>query len=90
MVGGNPYTESKKGSVIKRTFSKNVDSDELVWHRDHHTRRVKIVQGEGWQFQSDGNIPEELYEGKEIIINKNTYHRLIKGATDLVVNIWEK
>jgi hypothetical protein len=34
-------------------------------------------------------MPIEMEEGKEIFIEKNVYHRVIKGKGDLELQIWE-
>ena len=78
-----PYSDN--GSV--RTFDSNVNSSELVWHRDRENRRVKVLEGEGWQFQYDDQLPFMLKEGDELFIEKMTYHRLLKGKSQLKVQI---
>lgn len=78
-----PYTDND--SV--RTFNSNVDSSELVWHRDREDRTVKVLEGTGWQFQYDDQLPIELKEGDQLFIEKMTYHRLLKGTTQLKVLI---
>ena len=40
----NPY--SNKGNI--RTFSKDVDKLELIWHQDKEDRNVEILEGKGW------------------------------------------
>ena len=79
----SPYLDD--GSV--RTFNSNVDSSELVWHRDREDRLVKILEGKGWYFQYDDQLPFELKEGDELFIERMTYHRLLKGSTQLRVLI---
>lgn len=83
--GGKPYTD--KDNI--RTFSQDVEEQELVWHRDHNTRLVEVKQGKGWQIQLDNKLPITLKEGEAVVIPKETYHRLLKGTTDLVVEITE-
>lgn len=78
-----PYSDN--GSV--RTFDSNVNSSELVWHRDRENRLVKVLEGEGWQFQYDDQLPFMLKEGDELFIEKMTYHRLLKGKSQLKVQI---
>lgn len=78
-----PYSDN--GSV--RTFDSNVNSSELVWHRDRENRLVKVLEGEGWQFQYDDQLPFILKEGDELFIEKMTYHRLLKGKSQLKVQI---
>lgn len=90
-----PYTENhlvQEGTnqhYIIRTFDKDVLEEELVWHRDKRTRKVTTLTANGWQFQKEDCLPEPLEQGKEIMIHKNTYHRLIKGDGELVVRILE-
>jgi hypothetical protein len=78
-----PYSDNE--SV--RTFDSNVNSSELVWHRDRENRLVKVLEGEGWQFQYDDELPFMLKEGDELFIEKMTYHRLLKGKSKLKVQI---
>ena len=85
----NPYQEIQQGEITIRTFKKDVQNDELVWHRDHEDRYVKIVEGKGWELQIDNELPVELEIGKEYFIPKKTFHRIIKGSGNLIVNIKE-
>jgi len=88
-----PYTEEtfrKHGTLneyVIRTFSENVDNDELVWHRDKESRRVHILQGSNWQLQIDDSLPEDLKVGHDYWIPGMVYHRLLKGEGDLIVRI---
>ena len=86
----HPYSELRKQKSIIRTFSVEVDSEELVWHRDHNDRIVTIVEGKDWRLQMDNQLPITLKPGDSINITKNTYHRILKGTTDLVVEILER
>ena len=70
-----------------RTFNSNVSSSELVWHRDREDRSVTVLEGEGWSFQYDDQLPVELKKGDNLFIEKMTYHRLLKGNTQLRVLI---
>ena len=78
-----PYQDD--GSV--RTFDSSVSSSELVWHRDREDRIVKVLEGKDWYFQFDDQLPFELKYGDQFFIEKMTYHRLIKGSTNLKVLI---
>ncbi len=80
---GKPYTDIG----ILRLFEPNVNSEELVWHRDKEDRKVEVLEGEGWQFQFNGSLPFELTEGRKFSIPKDMYHRVIKGKTKLVLKI---
>ena len=89
MVVANPYLDKLIGEYFVRTFKNDVDDNELVWHRDHQDRYVKIVEGKGWELQIDNELPVELEIGKEYFIPKKTFHRIIKGSGNLIVNIKE-
>jgi len=68
-----------------RTFSKDVDSHELKWHRDKEDRIVTPLGNNDWMFQRDNQLPEPM--SGEIRVNRGEWHRVIKGTTDLVVKI---
>lgn len=86
-----PYKDKYAEGKRIRTFPINVESSELVWHRDREHRQVKVLEGTGWFFQLDEKIPFELKEGSELFIPKMEWHRLFKaGDTDLVLEIVEK
>jgi hypothetical protein len=77
----NPYADDGN----KRIFSKDVDSEELKWHRDEEDRIVVPLNQNDWQFQRDNCLPEPL--NKEVEIKRGEWHRVIKGTTDLEVKI---
>ena len=83
----NPYQEIQQGAITIRTFKKDVQDDELVWHRDKEDREVRVVKGSDWLFQREDNLPILLKEGDIIQIKKEEWHRIIKGRTDLIVEI---
>ena len=90
-----PYTEQRVEQCgtgieyIYRTFSSEVDADELVWHRDRKSRQIKVLSGTGWKFQKDDELPVDLQPGSDVYIVRGIYHRLIKGVSDLVIRIKE-
>lgn len=84
-----PYSQQKIGNHIIRTFGEDIDSHELVWHRDKRDRVVEVLEGEGWKFQLDNNIPSILEVGDIITIPKETYHRIGRGRTPLKIKITE-
>ena len=85
----NPYKEVIKSNVIVRTFSKDVESEELVWHRDKNDRVVEVIQSNGWKFQMDNELPKTLKSGDVVEIPKETFHRVIKGEGNLIIKIKE-
>ena len=85
-----PYTQTNlSDNTFERIFDLSVDNEELVWHRDRKTRFEKVLEGVGWKFQFDNELPKEIGPGSTIHINKRCYHRLIKGSTPLKVRIVE-
>ena len=79
----NPYTN--KGNI--RTFSKDVDPMDLVWHQDKEDRDIEVLEGEGWQIQFDNELPFEIKKGDRIFITEGKIHRTLKGTTDLKIKI---
>lgn len=85
-----PYDDSdKEGDTFTRVFESTVEDRELVWHRDHNDRFVKVLSGIGWELQIDNQLPEELLPHHVYYIPKEKYHRLIKGSGNLVIEIKE-
>jgi quercetin dioxygenase-like cupin family protein len=86
-----PYEQEQfSENSFLRTFREDIDKYELVWHYDHKDRYMTVISGLNWMFQFDDTLPFIMNEGDMIFIPKNTYHRIIKGHGDLVVNIKEK
>ena len=84
-----PFSENvlSDGSVV-RTFS-NAKEEELVWHKDREDRNVTCVKNDGWKLQFENVLPFELIPGEKYFIPKNTYHRILIGRNDLVVNVFK-
>ena len=70
-----------------RTFFKDVDKQDLIWHTDREDRTITVLEGKDWKFQRDNELPLELTEGDSIFIPKGQVHRILKGTTDLKINI---
>ena len=85
IISGKPYTDSNS---IRR-FDHSVLNEEFVWHRDKKDRTITVLEGQGWQLQYNGWLPIELIEGREYHIPAMMYHRILKGANDLIININE-
>jgi quercetin dioxygenase-like cupin family protein len=80
-----PYVN--KGNI--RTFSKDVNKLELVWHQDAEDREIEVLEGKGWELQMDNELPFELVKGDRIFIKELEIHRVLKGTTDLKIKINE-
>jgi len=84
-----PFTQTQKGGLLIREFSKDVNSSELAWHRDREDREVYVKSGQGWLLQLENKVPKVMTPGETYFIPRRTYHRIIKGTTNLVVEISE-
>ena len=78
-----PYTDNSN----IRTFSKDVNAMDLIWHMDDEDRNIEVLEGKGWKFQRDDELPLDLTEGIRIFIPRHQVHRVIKGETDLKIHI---
>ena len=81
--------EEQQVSINKfiREFSEDVDDIELIWHRDREDRVVSVIEGNGWKFQFDEELPFEMVDGIEITILKGNLHRVIKGKGPLKIEV---
>lgn len=85
-----PFEQQRTDSGrILRTFSPEVESDELKWHQDFKDRKVIVIESGGWSFQTDDGLPSKLVDAEQILIPKFVWHRVIKGESKLVVEIEE-
>jgi quercetin dioxygenase-like cupin family protein len=84
----HPYTDLETtDKYIIREFGQDIDSIELVWHQDKEDRLVEVLEGEGWKFQRDNNVPVDMKIGDRIFIPEGEIHRIIKGTTNLKIKI---
>lgn len=74
-------------NVTLRGFSEKVDPDKLTWHRDKENRIIIVVEGHGWLFQRDNELPFLMEIGDRIKVSAGEYHRILKGEDDLIVTI---
>ena len=84
-----PFEQIVKGNILVRTFDLSVDSDELKWHQDLKDRKVTVIEGNGWLFQMENELPIKLEDTKQIFIPKLAWHRVLKGNDRLIVEIEE-
>tara|TARA_B100001094_G_scaffold248539_1_gene245605 strand:+ start:113 stop:385 length:273 start_codon:yes stop_codon:yes gene_type:complete len=85
----NPYTDEihilTNDNI--RNFTTDVQELDLVWHQDREDRTIEVLEGEGWKFQKDNEIPVDMNVGDRIFIAEGEIHRVLKGTTDLKVKI---
>jgi hypothetical protein len=84
-----PYTQQINNGKILRTFTPDVESNELKWHQDLKDRKVSVIQDGGWSFQLEDNLPNKLQVSEQLWISKFVWHRVIKGHGDLIIEIEE-
>jgi len=84
-----PYLQTIENGKILRTFKPDVEDEELKWHQDLKDRKVTILESGGWSFQMDDNLPNKLQNAEQILIPKFAWHRVMKGHSELIVEIEE-
>ena len=84
------FTDELVNEWFERTFDEDVAEEEMVWHRDKRDRTITVLEGEGWMFQFDNQMPVEIEQGDVIEIPKYSYHIIIKGNIKLILQIEEK
>ena len=83
-----PFTEiGIDDDKIIRHFSEDTQKHLLKWHADDEDRVIKSVKPTDWMFQFDNELPIKLSTHTYISIQKGRIHRLIKGDSDLTVEI---
>ena len=88
MVTVLPFEEEKiKDNIFIRTFSTDVDEMDLIWHTDKENRFIRVLEGNGWQFQYDEELPFEMTDGLGFPIMKGQIHRVIKGLGPLKIEL---
>ena len=85
-----PFEEEKIDQYnFIRTFPADVDEMDLIWHADKENRIITVLEGNGWKFQFDEELPIEMTEGKSISILKGVIHRVIKGNGPLKIKVFK-
>ena len=85
-----PFTEERIDDYnFIRTFSKDVDEMDLIWHADKENRIITVLEGNGWKFQFDEQLPFEMIDNIDIVIPKGVIHRVIKGDGPLKIKVFK-
>ena len=83
-----PFEEEKIDQYnFIRTFPADVDEMDLIWHADKENRIITVLEGNGWKFQFDEELPIKMTKGLSISILKGRLHRIIKGKGPLKINL---
>ena len=82
----HPYRNIEEtDTYIIREFTQNIDSTELMWHRDNESRLVEVIGSTDWKFQKDNELPISM--DSSIFIERHAWYRLIKGTNNLLLKI---
>tara|TARA_Y100001938_G_C7943980_1_gene355776 strand:- start:196 stop:471 length:276 start_codon:yes stop_codon:yes gene_type:complete len=84
-----PYKEININNKKIRKFSNTLSENSLKWHRDKNNRKITVISGKNWKIQFENKIPFEIIEGCSYNIKSKNWHRLIKGSSDLIIEIEE-
>ena len=82
-----PFSEKINNGFHIRTFSSDLNENELKWHFDEEDRIVICENETDWLFQYDNELPITIDKNEPIFIQKNIYHRIIKGTNNLKLKI---
>jgi len=83
-----PFEEEQiSDNIFIRTFSTDVDEMDLIWHTDKENRFIRVLEGNGWQFQYDEELPFEMTDGLGFPVMKGQIHRVIKGLGPLKIEL---
>jgi len=83
-----PFEEEKiDDHIFIRIFSADVDEMDLIWHEDKENRFIKVLEGNGWKFQYDEELPFEMTDGLGFPVMKGQIHRVIKGLGPLKIEL---
>ena len=81
-----PYKDLEvTDEYIIREFCDNIDSIELLWHRDDEHRTIEIIGATDWKLQLENQLPTSI--NQPINIPKHEWHRVIKGTGTLKLKI---
>ena len=70
-----PFEQINVGDKMIRTFSPEVDDDELKWHQDLKDRKVTIIESGGWSFQMDNDLPNKLKKQVRIALQRKRLNK---------------
>ena len=80
-----PYIEESFDGYVIRTFTSDIDEEELKWHWDEENRTIEAIETTDWEFQFDNELPISM--NQSIYIPVGVIHRVIKGSGNLKLKI---
>jgi hypothetical protein len=90
-VSENPYNDTLVGeNIFIRIFNlDDIDTEDLIWHRDKEDRHITLLEGENWSIQFDNELPRKINKDECIFVPKMVYHRVLIGTTNLKILVKE-
>jgi hypothetical protein len=72
-----------------KVFSINAKDEEYNYHLDPNSRLIKVLEGTGWSIKFKNRTAKQIGPGSVIHISKRVIHKLIKGTSNLKVQVLE-
>jgi len=72
-----------------KVFSVNEKDEEYNYHLDANSRLMKVLEGTGWSIKFKNKTAKQIGPGSVIHISKRAIHKLIKGTSNLKVQVLE-
>lgn len=72
-----------------KEFKISNDDEEFEYHLDKTSRFLKVLNTSDWMFQFKDVAPQKMTKGMVIHISKKIKHKMIKGTTNLSVQVLE-
>ena len=85
----DPYSNYEIKKSFVRIFNEDIESEDLLWHVDEFNRIITVISGTGWKLQFDNELPFPIQKNDFYNIERETFHRLIKGNDQLILKIEE-
>lgn len=84
-----PFSDEICSDFLIRTFSSDLKEEDLYWHKDKKDRLIMPVQGTNWFLQYDNQLPIPLEINKIYPVKRESWHRILKGDSTLILKIKE-
>lgn len=72
-----------------KELSLSNDDTELEYHLDKTSRFVRVLNSSDWLFQFQNCKARKMTKGMVIHVSKRIKHKMIKGTTNLMVQVLE-
>jgi hypothetical protein len=86
----SPYCDTETPDCTMRVFVEDVDEGLLSWHKDMRSINFKVIGGRDWKLLIENDEIMYLEIGKHYYVPKGTYHKMVKGKNNLILEIHNK